>query len=45
MFKYLYNSILKLMMLGCVVVVEFEQACGLHGIQGGLGRYYAYYFY
>ena len=29
------------MILGCVVVVEFEQACGLHGVQGGLGRYYA----
>jgi hypothetical protein len=39
MLKYLYNSILKLMILSCVVVVEFEQTGGLHGVQGGLSRY------
>ena len=32
-------------MLGCVMVAKLEQPGGLHGVQGGLGKYYTYYFY
>ena len=33
------------MVLGCATVAELEQAGGLHGVQGGLGRYWKYYFH
>ena len=33
------------MIFSCVAVAELEQAGGLHGVQGGLGRYWKCYFH